>query len=109
MQTNFWQPTRAVATAPGLATVALMPASAVADEGKYMALPSNRVGPYSAMDAGYLLWRHHRLHDLCQHDWRRRRGKTDVVRMRDRKQGQPERRMLSATADRAERPEDGGL
>jgi len=54
MQTDLWRQTRAVATALGLAVTAALPGAAIAqEEQQYMAVPSSRVGPYSAMGTGY--------------------------------------------------------
>jgi branched-chain amino acid transport system substrate-binding protein len=52
MQTEFRRRTRALAAAAVLAATALTPFAAVAEE-QYMAVPSSRVGPYSAMGTGY--------------------------------------------------------
>jgi len=53
MQIELWQRGRAVAAALGLAAATLLPVVAAAEEEQYMAVPSSRVGPYSAMGTGY--------------------------------------------------------
>ncbi|WP_296895992.1 ABC transporter substrate-binding protein, partial [Thiohalocapsa sp.] len=42
-----------LATAIGLSALALPPTTTWAEETQYMAVPSSRVGPYSAMGTGY--------------------------------------------------------
>jgi branched-chain amino acid transport system substrate-binding protein len=51
--TEFWRRTRGMATALGLAVATVIPAAAIAEEEQYMAVPSSRVGSYSAMGTGY--------------------------------------------------------
>jgi len=52
-QMELWQRGRAMAAALGLAAATLLPVAATAQEEQYMAVPSSRVGPYSAMGTGY--------------------------------------------------------